>query len=117
MKRAWLAAVFLILSLVDAGVYSAEKHEPGVLSSNPFSQPDGTGGARKRREPGTERREPMEMVLRGTLTAGSDPLANISGVIVEIGGEVNGYQLVSIGEREVIVEKDGVRRTLHMDNE
>jgi hypothetical protein len=117
VRRAWSAAVFLTLSLVNAGLYSADKHEPDVLRSNPFSQPDAAGGARKRSEPGTERRKPTEMVLRGTLTAGSDPLANISGVIVEIGGEVAGYQLVSVGEREVILEKDGVRRTLRMGNE
>ena len=58
-----------------------------------------------------------DLVLTGTLMAGSDPMANIGGVILEIGGEVNGYRLVSIAEREVIVEKDGVRKTLTIDNE
>jgi hypothetical protein len=103
--------------LVSAGTYSAEQRKPGVLNSNPFSQPDVENGAGKRRGPEKERPEPKELVLRGTLTAGSDPLANISGVIIEIGGEVDGYRLISVGEREVMLEKNGVRRTLRMDNE
>ncbi len=49
--------------------------------------------------------------------AGSDPMANISGVILEVGDEVNGHRLVSVGEWEVILEKDGVRKMLTVDNE
>lgn len=106
----------LTLLLLTTSAFSAEARKPPLLNTNPFSQPELLGAAR---EDDDEKRQASsaDLVLRGTLVSGSNPLANISGVILEIGGKFNEYRLVSVGEREVTLEKDGVRKTLRLDDD
>lgn len=40
------------------------------------------------------------------------PVAVISGEYVPLGAEVNGWELVRVAEREVVIERAGVKRTL-----
>ena len=58
----------------------------------------------------------MPFVLRGTMVAGQQSLANISGVIVSLGEEINGYKLVAIHQREVVLMRGDERRILSVDN-
>ena len=117
VRKEWLPIVFSPLWLLSANTLAAEISQPPVLRTNPFLQPSLKATPVEQEGAGGLQTHTADLVLRGTLMAGSDPMANIGGVILEIGGEVNGYRLVSVGERKVIVEKDGVRKTLTIDNE
>jgi hypothetical protein len=117
VKNEWLPIVFSALWLLSANTLQADVRQPPVLRINPFLQPGLTATPVEQERSAGVQTHTADLVLRGTLMAGSDPMANIGGVILEIGGEVNGYRLVSVGERKVIVEKDGVRKTLTIDNE
>lgn len=117
VKKEWLPIVFSSLSLLSANTLQGDVRQPPVLRTNPFILPGLAATPVEQERSAGVQAHTADLVLTGTLMAGSDPMANIGGVILEIGGEVNGYRLVSIAEREVIVEKDGVRKTLTIDNE
>jgi hypothetical protein len=89
----------------------------GILHRNPFAHPLPESS---QPVPGVtaappEAKAPLE--LRGTMLAGVDSLVNIGGLILGIGQEVDGYRIVSIHERQVVIEKHGEQRTLSVDNE
>lgn len=50
--------------------------------------------------------------VNAVVVAGSDSLANVDGAIVRIGGEIDGYRLVEVREREVVFVKGKKRYTL-----
>ncbi len=51
-------------------------------------------------------------VLTATLTDGEESLANLGGVILEIGEETHGYRLVKVDVFEAAFEKDGATLVL-----
>ena len=59
----------------------------------------------------------MPFVLRGTMVAGQRSLANISGVVVSLDEEINGYRLVDVRQREVVLQRHDDRRVLTVDQE
>jgi len=59
----------------------------------------------------------IPFVLRGTMVAGQQSLANISGVVVSLGEEINGYKLVDVQQREVVLQRHDDRRVLTVDQE
>lgn len=86
----------------------------GTLLTNPFSNPT-IGGVEAATE-AVKKAPPVTVhELRGTMTAGANSQANIGGVILAVGEEIDGYKLVSVGQREVILDKDGVQKTLSLD--
>jgi hypothetical protein len=50
------------------------------------------------------------------VVAGQQSLANISGVVVSLGEEINGFKLVSIKQREAILLRNNDRRVLSVDD-
>ncbi len=86
-----------------------------VLQTNPFEQP---AVQQKQSNEVQNNRHPAAsaLQLRATMVAGADSLANISGMIIGIGQEVDGYQLVSVRERNVILSKNGTTKTLSVDD-
>jgi len=116
VTREWMPIVILSLSLLGASASAAVPGERQELRINPFMKPDLTSEPDVSGADSIEERDPADLELRGTLMAGSDPMANIGGVILEVGEEVDGYRLVSIDEREVVLEKGSVRKTLTMDD-
>lgn len=53
-------------------------------------------------------------VLKAVIVAGRGSLANVGGVIVGIGGIIDGYRLVQVRESEAVFVKDGKRYTLKL---
>jgi hypothetical protein len=85
-----------------------------ALKINPFVRPlDSLASQAQSVPPGQV--DAVPLVLRGTMVAGQQSLANISGVIVFLGEEINGYTLVAIRQREVVLIKDDKRRILSVD--
>lgn len=87
-----------------------------VLQTNPFEQPVLPEPAASR--PVGEPEPPLQdLELRATMTAGRDSAANVGGVIVGIGEEIEGYRLVSVEDEQAVFSKDGETITLTLDNE
>jgi hypothetical protein len=51
----------------------------------------------------------FEPVLRSTLLAGDDSMANLGGEILRVGETVEGYTLIAVGRFEATFQKDGVQ--------
>lgn len=86
-----------------------------VLQTNPFERPI------VQEKPATvaakaQQSAALALQLRATMLAGADSLANISGMIIGIGEEIEGYRLVTVRERDVILSKNGTTRTLSVDD-
>lgn len=54
--------------------------------------------------------------LRAVVAAGRESMANVDGVIVRIGEEIDGYRLTAVGEREVVFVKKNKRYMLLLTN-
>ncbi len=61
--------------------------------------------------------KPVTLELRATMISGDWTMANINGVMLLPGQEVEGHRLVAVGEREVVVENGGKKRTVSMDED
>jgi hypothetical protein len=85
------------------------------LKTNPFVRPVDSPKQREAEE-STEQLSLVPLVLRGTVVAGQQSLANISGVVVSLGEEINGFKLVSIKQREAILLRNNDRRVLSVDD-
>jgi len=105
-----IAAVICMAQVCHAG------ESAHVLKTNPFARPV-AGQQRLDAEELAEQTASVPFVLRGTMLAGQQSLANISGVIVSLGEEIDGYKLVAIQQREVVLLKNGERRILSVDAE
>jgi hypothetical protein len=104
-------AMVVALNLARACYAAEDEH---TLKTNPFERPlnsqENSAQSIK-----SEREEALPFVLRGTMVAGKQSLADISGLIVPLGNEVNGYRLVAVHQREVILLKNDERRILSVD--
>lgn len=109
-KRRCAMAIVMCL----AQVCHADQNVPD-LKINPFARPvDNQVNPTESAASGQAAQVPF--VLRGTMVAGQQSLANISGVIVSLGEKINGYRLVAIHQREVELLKDDERRILSVDD-
>jgi hypothetical protein len=80
------------------------------LQSNPFSQPLVEEKIPEKPQDAADLFE-----LRGIMVAGSSSQANIGGVILSIGEEVEGHELVSVDQQHVVLVKNGVKKVLVMN--
>ena len=80
------------------------------LQSNPFSQP-----LVDEKVPEKARVAADLLELRGIMVAGASSQANIGGVILSVGEEIEGHELVSVDHQHVVLVKNGVRKVLVMD--
>ena len=110
--KQWLAIVSIMC--VTAASYAGGGGND--LGTNPFFRPVDSQKHLDATEL-TEQLSPVPLVLRGTVVAGQQSLANISGVVVSLGEEINGYKLVSIQQREAILLKGSDRRVLLVDDQ
>lgn len=89
----------------------AQDLEPLELRRNPFDfsaiQP-----VSKPEKQETVAEKQVLLELRATLVAAEQSIANINGKHLVVGETIEGYQLLRVGEDEVILAKDGKRVTL-----
>jgi hypothetical protein len=106
----WLLGA-AILAVPPAGAWANDVAE---LTHNPFSRPEWFSA----RGPGTgEARREDKLELRATLTASEHPMADISGVILAVGDEVDGLRLVEVDERRAVLERDGTKVVVILGDE
>jgi len=56
------------------------------------------------------------MELRATMVAGERSQANIGGVVIGLGEEVNGYQLIEVHPLHVVLDRDGSSKEIRIAN-
>ena len=105
-----LAAV-VVLSLSQVSQAGQSVHD---LKVNPFVSPIESQASRTQ-SVSSEQESSVPFVLRGTMVAGQESLANISGVIVSLGMDISGYKLAVVRQREVILVKGDERLILSVD--
>jgi hypothetical protein len=117
MRRVRRTSALLFAGAAGLALSCQAAAQAGILHRNPFAHalPGVSQPAAGTANPSAAAAIPLE--LRGTMLAGSDSLANIGGLILGIGQEVEGYRIVSIHERWVVIEKNGEQRTLSVDHE
>ena len=110
-------AIFII-ALMLAGVATAEP-----LQRDPFQRPD----LNKKivREPvAVNPANAAKMLnartwhphLSGTLQSPSGSFANVNGMVIKVGEEVDGFQLIKVSERTATFMKNGKAVLLSLDN-
>ena len=108
------APVVLLITLLP--VMAANSGDV-VLKTNPFERPLVTVSKDDEPEVAVVETPQTAMELRGTMAAGEHSLANIGGEILAIGQEINGYRLVAVHQRHVVLQKNDIHRTLLIDKE
>ena len=88
-----------------------------TLQTNPFEAPPEAGNQGTQQDSSQVEVDQQEMDLRGTMAAGQYSLADIGGEILAIGQEINGYTLVAVHKRRVVLQKNDVQRTLYIDKD
>ena len=107
-------AALIFLALYSGAAWTqAAAIQP--LKHNPFSKPDKV----KRQAAGSAsgKPAPIQLELRATLVSKQSSSADINGHVVGIGEFVNGYQLIRVSERRVVLTKNGALLTLKVKND
>ena len=109
--------LMLIGLLVILLLPSAAAHAVGIeLQTNPFERPViEENGEADQKTP--EKTAFPEMALRGTMAAGPYSLADIGGDILALGQEINGYTLIAVHQRHVVLQKNDTQMTLSIDKD
>lgn len=107
-----LAGLLVILMLPSAVTPAADV----VLKTNPFIPPVDTDGDGSKKTGVADVPIPA-MELRGIMEAGPNSLANIGGEVLAIGQEIQGYRLVTIQPRHVVLEKNDSQKILSIDKD
>jgi len=106
--------LLLLCTLLAAGAPAAAgEHAARLLRFNPFARPDLGGQGQPDAQPAAG--EGWAPVLTAALADGEDSLANLGGVILEIGEETHGYRLVRVDVFEATFEKDGTTLVLPVE--
>lgn len=96
--------------------WTADMVDARRLHRDPFEQP-GMGRTDARPEPATSSAAPWRPELRAVLVAGERSMANVGGIIVKIGGQVDGFRLLEVKDRTAVFVGNGVALTLSMDRD
>jgi len=110
---------FLLLSVAMAAIPLAVAHASDVaeLSHNPFSHPELLSPPSGRGLSVDEARRGEGLELRATLVAPEHAMADVNGVILTVGEEVDGFRLVEVGERRAVLEREGTRVVVSLGDE
>jgi hypothetical protein len=84
-----------------------------ALRTNPFIKPGNIADSQSNKTADVPLAADMQ--LRATVVAGSRSQANIGGVIIGLGEDVDGYRLTEVHARRVVLERDGTRKEIIID--
>ena len=110
-------ALLLLSGMLPQAICYASDAEPTILQTNPFLRPT-HGEVNSGNSNSTLNKTPVgSMRLRGIMRANSNSVANIDGEIISIGQQIQGYTLISVQQRHIVLERSGTQITLSIDNE
>jgi hypothetical protein len=121
VKR-YYVKIFAVLFLSTAMLFPASAGQAdNRLTRDPFAHPDlakrkESPVARKPAKSPAEiiREEAAQLELRATIRTGDWSMANINGMMVEEGGEIDGFILLRVDEVEALLRKKGIEVILLM---
>ena len=106
-------SIAVAISLCSQG-HAAET--TGTLQINPFI--NSYMGEKETAKPtAVKTTPPPALELRGTMIAGPNSQANIGGTILAIGDDVEGYILVEVQQRHVVLDRNGTKKMLSLDTD
>ena len=109
--------LLLLAGMLPQVICHASDAEPTMLQTNPFLRPiieKGNSGSSHN----TVNKAPVgPMRLRGIMLANSNSVANIDGEIISLGQQIQGYTLITVQQRHIVLDRNGMLITLSIDNE
>jgi len=112
-----MLALLLLAGMLPQALCYASDEDTNMLHTNPFQRPiheEVNSGNHN----STVNKTPVgSMRLRGIMRANSNSVANIDGEIISIGQQIQGYTLVSVQQRHIVLNRNGNQITLSIDNE
>ncbi len=117
MRLLLIAALIACLGPFQ-GTVLAGSEEPArpTLRFDPFVHPEIERGNAKRGRTGRRSRE-WAPVVRATLVAGSQSMANLGGVILKLGEETHGYRLLEVRDGEAVFQRGEATVVLTLEPE
>ena len=112
IKRDRLLSLVILTMLVFGPYVVAQE-----LRHDPFKKPDFLQqlSSKKVEVPQEDTIILLEGELRAIINAGPRSMANIDGNILTMGEELEGYRLVGVRDREAVLERNGYRQILTID--
>ena len=116
MKIMYKTLVFFsFFTLAPVNAYAADSTYE-VLHRNPFEKPKSMNfSAAKKDSDNVSKTSPVELVLKGTLTADKQSLANVNGNLLTIGEMIEGYKLISIQIGSAVLLRGEEKLTLEVN--
>ena len=107
-------SIGLLVVLCSTAHAEALLTDQASIEHNPFQRPPELRGPTTADGEAPTLMAKGALELRGVLLAGSESQANISGRIMALGQELDGYRLVSVSIEEVELRRDGERIILRL---
>ena len=111
-------SLILCLYLVSIQAFANEQLVPPQIIHDPFEMP--VMQINKLPAKGTvkpaDKFPERELKLLSTLRAGKNSMANVSGRILKVGEKIDGYKLIAVDERSVVLIKNKQRTRLTLDD-
>jgi len=113
----WSLPTSLSVAMAVVPLAAAQASEVVELRHNPFSHPELVSPPSGRGLSVDEARRGEGLELRATLIAPEHAMADVNGVILTVGEEVEGFRLVEVGERRAVLEREGTRVVVSLGDE
>jgi len=112
-----MVALLLLAGMLPQVFCYASDADTTMLQTNPFLRPilEGTNSGNSNSK--VNKTPVGSMRLRGIMRANSNSVANIDGEIISIGQQIQGYTLISVQQRHIVLDRSGTQVTLSIDNE
>jgi len=114
-KRHFILSIFA-LPVLFAGAVVAEE-TVYMLQSNPFARPFVEKSTKAKPILAPEPSSLKDFGLRATMVTKGASFANVGGMILGIGEEIEGYRLVSVEDQKAVFSKGDEFITLTLDSE
>lgn len=111
-----MLVLILLAGMQPQAISLASDTDTTMLHTNPFLRPideevnSGNSNSRAKKRP------VGSMRLRGIMRANNNSVANIDGEIISIGQQIQGYTLISVQQRHIVLDRNGTQVTLSVDN-
>ncbi len=97
--------IMLFILLLASSAVAWDESSPVEIKRDPFDHPALVKQMEQKKKPVIE--ETVNLKLKATLVAKQDSMANVNGVLLNLGESIEGYRLLRVNEGEAVLEKNG----------
>ena len=112
-----MLVLLLLAGMLPQVISYASDAETTMLQTNPFLRPIPEEVNSGNSNSTANKTSIGSMRLRGIMRANSNSVANIDGEIISVGQQIQGYTLISVQQRHIVLDRNGTQVTLSIDNE